>query len=262
MFFYSQTRMHAQNLMVFLLNLLSLFGMALLIAYTGYGVTSLPAGMIRGSRSVHSDRREVEGEIEELERQIQEIEGRYEGREQAMPEFEVRHLNRLEQQARLLNRTRRNLEQSARSAINRLILCCRPFQVGKLLSRIITFRSWLLWLHVFHWCPIFATIIEVCSSTVAEVIVAGPVVVVVATAAVAEAPATVAATETETKAEAVAIMPLMFFTSAAPIFASIIEVSSSSNNNRTSSRNTGISSGNSSSNNNGASCSNSTSSQQ
>ena len=118
-----------QNLMVFLLNVLSLVGMLLLIVYTGFGLTSLPSGLIRGSRSIHTDRREVEVEIDQLERRIAEIQARYEGREQAMPTYEVEHLNRLEQQARLLHRTRRNLEQSARSFINRLILCCRPFQV-------------------------------------------------------------------------------------------------------------------------------------
>ncbi len=63
------------------------------------------------------------------------IQFRYEGREQAMPSYEVHHLDRLEQQARLLHRTRRNLEQSARSIINRLILCCRPFQVNNKLLR-------------------------------------------------------------------------------------------------------------------------------
>ncbi len=72
----SETRLHAQNLMIFLLNVLSLVGMVLLIAYTGYGITSLPAGMIGGQRSVHTDRREVEGEIHEVERQIAEIQAR------------------------------------------------------------------------------------------------------------------------------------------------------------------------------------------
>ncbi len=113
--------------MVFLLNSLSLVGMLMLIVYTGYGMTSLPTGLIKGGPSVHSDRRQVEAEIAELESQVADIRARSEGAE--MPQFDAMHVERLEQQLRLLGRTRRNLEQSSRSFINRIILCCRPFQV-------------------------------------------------------------------------------------------------------------------------------------
>ena len=56
----------ADNLLVFLLNVLSCIGMILLIIYTAYGMSSLPFGMINGQRTVYTDRNSVGKEIEDL----------------------------------------------------------------------------------------------------------------------------------------------------------------------------------------------------
>ena len=56
----------ADNLLVFLLNVLSCIGMIILIIYTAYGMSSLPFGMINGQRTVYTDRNSVEKEIEDL----------------------------------------------------------------------------------------------------------------------------------------------------------------------------------------------------
>ena len=56
----------ASNLLVFLLNVLSLIGMVLLVIYTAYGMSSMPFGMIQGQRTVHTDRNGVLQQIEEI----------------------------------------------------------------------------------------------------------------------------------------------------------------------------------------------------
>ena len=56
----------ADNLLVFLLNILSCIGMIFLIIYTAYGMSSLPFGMINGQRTVYTDRNSVANEIEDL----------------------------------------------------------------------------------------------------------------------------------------------------------------------------------------------------
>ena len=56
----------ADNLLVFLLNVLSCIGMVILIIYTAYGMSSLPFSMINGQRTVYTDRNSVEKEIEDL----------------------------------------------------------------------------------------------------------------------------------------------------------------------------------------------------
>ena len=56
----------ADNLLVFLLNILSCIGMVILIIYTAYGMSSLPFSMINGQRTVHTDRNLAEKEIEDL----------------------------------------------------------------------------------------------------------------------------------------------------------------------------------------------------
>ena len=57
---------HADNLLEFLLNVLSCIGMIILIIYTACGMSSLPFGMINGQRTVYTDRSSVEKEIEDL----------------------------------------------------------------------------------------------------------------------------------------------------------------------------------------------------
>ena len=119
----------AGTVVVFLLNTLNVVGMVLLVLYTGYGMSSLPIGMIRGSHSVRREQALVNRSLEDLEEQITAIRARNEGQEHNMPVFERSHLERLEQQARLLRRTSHNLEQRARSCLNRIFGLLRPFQM-------------------------------------------------------------------------------------------------------------------------------------
>ena len=54
------------NLLVFLLNVLSVIGMMLLIVYTAYGMSAIPCGMIQGQRTVYTDRNSIAKEIEDI----------------------------------------------------------------------------------------------------------------------------------------------------------------------------------------------------
>ena len=56
----------ADNLLVFLLNVLSCVGMIILIVYTAYGMSSLPFSLINGQRTVHTDRNSVAKEMEDI----------------------------------------------------------------------------------------------------------------------------------------------------------------------------------------------------
>jgi len=116
-----------QDLLLFLLNTLNLIGIVLLILYTGYGLSSLPCGLIRPTRGLRSRRTAVENHIQEIERSIAEIEARYEGGQ--IPRFEESQLERLEQQRRLLEREHRDLDQRTRSFLSRCQLLIRPFQM-------------------------------------------------------------------------------------------------------------------------------------
>ena len=116
-----------QDLLLFLLNTLNLVGIVLLILYTGYGLSSLPCGLIRPTHGVRNRRSAVENQIQEIERSIEEIEARYEGGQ--IPRFEQSQLDRLEQQRRLLGREHRDLDQRARTFLSRCQLLMRPFQL-------------------------------------------------------------------------------------------------------------------------------------
>jgi len=116
-----------KDLLLFLLNTMNMIGIGLLIFYTGYGVSSLPCGLIRPTRGVRMRRSSVERKIEEIERNIRDISGRH--GERQVPRFEQSQLERLEQQARLLRREHRDLDQRAKSAVSRLQVILRPFEM-------------------------------------------------------------------------------------------------------------------------------------
>jgi len=116
-----------KDLLLFLLNTLNMIGIGLLIFYTGYGVSSLPCGLIRPTRGVRMRRSSVERKIEEIERNIRDISGRH--GERQVPRFEQSQLERLEQQARLLRREHRDLDQRAKTAVSRLQVILRPFEM-------------------------------------------------------------------------------------------------------------------------------------
>ena len=120
-----------QNLMVFILNVLNVVGMFFLILYTGFGLSTLPIGMIRGHRgSVHYRRRRIDAELRAIESEIAEIQERWaRGPIGGVQHFEQVQVERLEQQSRLLRRTQRDLDQTGKSCVNRIIAFLRPFQV-------------------------------------------------------------------------------------------------------------------------------------
>jgi len=116
-----------QDLMLFILNTLNLIGLVLLILYTGYGLSSLPCGLIRPKQGVRTQRTLVDVEIEEAERHIRQIEERY--ATGSIQRFDQSQLERLEQQLRLLRRERRDLDQAAKTLVSRCQLMLRPFQM-------------------------------------------------------------------------------------------------------------------------------------
>jgi len=116
-----------QDLLLFILNTLNILGVFFLILYTGYGLSSLPCGLIRPTSGVRTQRSAVEDQIEELEASIRTIEDRHPGGQ--IPRFERSQLERLEQQLRLLRREHRDLDQRARSLVSRCQLLLRPFQM-------------------------------------------------------------------------------------------------------------------------------------
>ena len=116
-----------QDLLLFILNTLNIIGVSFLILYTGYGLSSLPCGLIRPTHGVRYRRTAVEVEIEDLERDIRVIEDRNPGGE--VTGYEQSRLERLEQQVRLLRREHRDLDQRARSLVSRCQLLMRPFQM-------------------------------------------------------------------------------------------------------------------------------------
>jgi len=122
------------DLIVFLLNILNIVGMGLLIFYTGYGLSSLPCGLIRSKHGVRTMLTGVERQIKDIDDKIKEIETRYENSN--IPRFEQSQLERLEQQARLLKREHRDLDQRAKTVVNRCKVIFRPFQMisGVILS--------------------------------------------------------------------------------------------------------------------------------
>jgi hypothetical protein len=120
-------RERGENILVFLLNVLNMVGMFFFVIYTGYGMSSLPVGMIKGQRSVFTERSAVDREIENVETQVKTIEERN-ADASAVPSYETAQLDRLQQQLRLLRRTRHDLNMTGRSFVNRLCLVCRPFQ--------------------------------------------------------------------------------------------------------------------------------------
>ena len=126
-FFEELEKNNGQDLLLFILNILNIVGVSFLILYTGYGLSSLPCGLIRPTHGVRSRRTAVEVEIEDLERDIRAIEDRNPGGQ--VTGFERTRLERLEQQVRLLRREHRDLDQRAKSLVSRCQLLMRPFQM-------------------------------------------------------------------------------------------------------------------------------------
>jgi LMBR1 domain-containing protein 1 len=117
-----------RDLLLFLLNIINILGLCLLICYTGYGVSSLPCGLIRPARGVRAIRSSVERQLAGIEREIRDINTR-QGQTGQVHSFEQSQLERLEQQARLLRREHRDLEQRARTALSRVQVILRPFEM-------------------------------------------------------------------------------------------------------------------------------------
>ena len=114
-----------KDLIVFLINTISIIGMFLVIIYTGYGMSAWPFSLIGGRSTVHSELSSVDSQVTTIEEQLTELRER----EGGLNAFEQGQLLRLENQLRLLQRTRHNLDQASRSFTNRCLLVFRPFQM-------------------------------------------------------------------------------------------------------------------------------------
>merc|ERR1719228_40684 len=102
--------------------------MCLLVCYTGYGLSCLPASLLKEGGGVRTQLTGVERRVLEMEANIRQIESQAEGGR--LGRFEESQIARLQQQVRLLRREQRDLEQRARSAVNRCKKIGRPFQLG------------------------------------------------------------------------------------------------------------------------------------
>ena len=107
-----------------MLNSVSLVGMALLIFYTGYGMSSWPFSLIGGSSTVHNEVRSLGVQISSIQNRLQNLQEEGGTRN----EFEQEEITRLEREERMLDRQRHELEQVAKSCTNRFLLFLRPFQ--------------------------------------------------------------------------------------------------------------------------------------
>ena len=74
-FFEELEQDQGRDLFVFLLNTVSCLGMAVLVVYTGWGLVSLPAGLL-ARRGVRVQLSGVERRVEELEQAIGEVQAR------------------------------------------------------------------------------------------------------------------------------------------------------------------------------------------
>ena len=114
------------DLILFLMNSVSVVGMFLLVIYTGCGLSSWPCQLLSGSSSG------VNFNLSLLLNQIVASEGRLEELQQHEDDlnaFEREEVGRLQEELRILNRSKQELEEASRTCINRLLKMLRPFQV-------------------------------------------------------------------------------------------------------------------------------------
>ena len=116
-----------KDLVVFLINTVSVIGMFLVIIYTAYGMSAWPFSLIGGAPTVHSELSSVDSQITANEEQIEAL--RNNEQEGGLNTFEQGQRVRLENELRMLQRTRHNLDQASRSITNRCLLVFRPFQM-------------------------------------------------------------------------------------------------------------------------------------
>lgn len=112
------------EMIVFLMNVISVVGLGLLILYTGIGLTSLPCQLIKGTNQVSSTLTQLRGLIETTTNRLQDLQGREDG----LNSFEREESARLEGELTDYNRQLSELQESAQGCWWTCYRLFRPFQ--------------------------------------------------------------------------------------------------------------------------------------
>lgn len=125
------------------LNILSLFGLINIIFYTGFGVSSWPIGLIRGSRSAKKQMEDIQNQHVVNQMRINQLRDK-ERLGSRLSDRERRQLQELEENERLLAREEKYLENYRRGWFYRLRHPIRFIQVWMgLAAGCLGFLVWL-----------------------------------------------------------------------------------------------------------------------
>lgn len=115
------------EMIVFLMNSISVVGLFLLVIYTAIGIASLPCDFIRGTNKVIKSISQLESQMKETEERLSYLRNNEE--EGATNGFEQDEANRLEQELSMLNRQKTELIESSRGCFLICYKLLRPFQI-------------------------------------------------------------------------------------------------------------------------------------
>jgi len=115
------------ELIVFLMNSISVVGLFLLVIYTAIGIASLPCDFIRGTNQIINSISQLESQMKETEGRLSYLRNNEE--EGATNGFEQDEANRLEQELSMLNRQKTELIESSRGCFLMCYRLLRPFQI-------------------------------------------------------------------------------------------------------------------------------------
>ena len=114
------------DLILFLMNSVSVVGMICLVLYTGVGLSRWPCQLLSGnSSSVNFNLSLLLNQIMATEARLEELQQH----EDDLNAFEREEVARLQEELQQLNRSRQELEEASKTCINRLLKIFRPFQV-------------------------------------------------------------------------------------------------------------------------------------
>jgi len=117
-----------EDVLSFVLSVLTVIGMFVFIIFGGYGMSALPCGMIKGSRSVTYDREEMRDQRAVLTRRADGIREKYSG-DRRMSSRDQSRVFELEEQLRLLDRQERHLDEASQSWWRKCLTVLRPFEM-------------------------------------------------------------------------------------------------------------------------------------
>ncbi|KAL5022678.1 hypothetical protein ScPMuIL_001833 [Solemya velum] len=116
-----------EDALSFVMSSLSLIGMLSLILYTGYGMSALPIGMIKGYRSARKERLEVQNRRKEAQNRIQALRDKYSG---GTPSSRDRQrLTDLEESEHLMERQDTHLSRKNTGCLEKCCFILRPFEI-------------------------------------------------------------------------------------------------------------------------------------